>query len=243
MNHYLDKFCIWAIANKLTVNPNKSHAVIISPECNNNLNSCNDISLNCGKSKILINNCCKYLEILVDYSLNFAFHIKSMENKVAQSIGIISKLKHLLPIKTLLLLYYTIVHPYLLYGIQIWGNTYFTYLRNLIVLQNQVLHVIAGGKWDERVTQYYIKFHILKLSNMYTYEIAKLMHKYCNNRLRNNSNDYFSRVSSVNSKGTRLLKPKLTPNIPRFQLSKYQRLIIYKGAKIWNAILNHIKSF
>ena len=77
MNHDLDKFRVWAIANKLTLDSNKSHDVIISPKYNNNMNSCNDISLNYGKSKILINNCCKYLGILVDSSLNFAFHIKN----------------------------------------------------------------------------------------------------------------------------------------------------------------------
>ena len=53
---------------------------------------------------------------------------------------------------------------------------------------------------------------------MHTNEIAKLMHKYCNNRLRNN----FSKVSSVNSKDTRLSNQKLALNLPRFQLSKYQ---------------------
>ena len=77
---------------------------------------------------------------------------------------------------------------------------------------------------------------------MYTYEIAKLMHKYGNNRLRNNFNDYFSRVSSVNSKDTRSSNQKLAPNLSRFRLSKYQRSVKYKGAKTWNAIPNHIKS-
>ena len=77
------------------------------------MNSFNDISLNYGKSKILINNCRKYFGILVDSILNFAFHIKSIENKVARSIKIISKLKHLLTTKTLLLLYHTFVHPHL----------------------------------------------------------------------------------------------------------------------------------
>ena len=33
MNHDLNKFRVWAIANKLTVNPNKSHALIISHKC------------------------------------------------------------------------------------------------------------------------------------------------------------------------------------------------------------------
>ena len=67
------------------------------------MNSFYVISLNYGKSKILINNCCKYLGILVDSNLNFAFQIKSTENKAARSIRIISKLIHLLPTKTLLL--------------------------------------------------------------------------------------------------------------------------------------------
>ena len=58
--------------------------------------------------------------------------------------------------------------------------------------------------------------HILKLSDMYAYEIAKLMHKYCNNRLRNNFNDYFIKVSFVNSKDTQYSNQKLALNIPRF---------------------------
>ena len=76
MNHDLDKFCIRAIANMLIVNPNKSHAVTISPKCNNTMNGFNDISLIYGKSKILINNFCKYLVIVVDSNLDFAFQIK-----------------------------------------------------------------------------------------------------------------------------------------------------------------------
>ena len=60
INHDLDKFRVWAIANKSTLNLNKSVAVIVSPKCNDNMNSYNDVSLNYGKSKILINNRYKY---------------------------------------------------------------------------------------------------------------------------------------------------------------------------------------
>ena len=72
MNHDLDKFRAWAIAKKLTVIPNKSHAEIISSKCNDNMNSFSDIALNYGKIKRLINNCRKYVGILVDSDLNFA---------------------------------------------------------------------------------------------------------------------------------------------------------------------------
>ena len=53
------------------------------------MNNFNDIALNYGKSKILINKCCKYLRILVHSDPNFAFPIKSNKSKVAILVGII----------------------------------------------------------------------------------------------------------------------------------------------------------
>ena len=41
----------------------------------------------------------------------------------------------------------------------------------------------------------------------------------CNNRLRINFNGYFSKVSSVSSKDTRLPSQNLALNVPRFRLS------------------------
>ena len=46
MNHDLDKFHVWVVANKLTVNPNKSHAVVIFSKFNDDMSSFNDISPN-----------------------------------------------------------------------------------------------------------------------------------------------------------------------------------------------------
>ena len=45
-------------------------------------------------------------------------------------------------------------------------------------------------------------------------------------------NDYFSKVSSVNSKATKLSNQKLALNFPRFRPPKYQRSIKYKDTKI-----------
>ena len=145
MNHDLDKFRVSAITNKLSINPNKSHSVISSLKCNDNMNSFNDISRNYGKSKILIYNCCKYLEILVDSNFNFALHIKSIKSKVARPIRIISELTHLLPTKTLLLLYHTIVRPQsrsLVWNTDL-GDTYPTCLRNLIVFKIEFYALLA----------------------------------------------------------------------------------------------------
>ena len=53
-----------------------------------------------------------------------------MEGKVARSV-ILNKLKLTLPQTVMLQLYYTLVHPSLLYGITMWGAAYPTYLQKL----------------------------------------------------------------------------------------------------------------
>ena len=56
----------------------------------------------------------KNLGAFIDSRLNFHSHIKSVENKVARSVGILSKLKHFLPSNSLLKLYHAFSHPVIL---------------------------------------------------------------------------------------------------------------------------------
>ena len=73
----------------------------------------------------------KYLGVFVDSRLNFNSRIKSVENKIARSVGILSKLKHSLSSTSLLKLYYAFIHPHMLYGLSIWGSTHKSYLSKL----------------------------------------------------------------------------------------------------------------
>ena len=79
-----------------------------------------------------------------------------LESEIAMSIGIISKLKQVLPLSALRTLYYSTNHPHLFYGIVIWGSTFKTYLGKLSLLQNKALRIIAGGHQGDNATQYYV---------------------------------------------------------------------------------------
>ena len=57
---------------------------------------------------------CKYLSILIDSNLNFCFHLKEIENKLSKSLGMLYKLKPILPQNALLKLYHSMVHSHLL---------------------------------------------------------------------------------------------------------------------------------
>ena len=118
----------------------------------------------------------RYLGITIDARLNFDKHIDILTKQISRSVGILSKLRHILPITALRNLYYSMVHSQLLYGIAIWGNTYDKHLKRLILLQNKAVKIFAGGQWRDRVSPFYEQLHILKLKDLYTYEVAKLMH-------------------------------------------------------------------
>ena len=97
------------------------------PKTNSNVK---DFSVTLNNSPITLKNHVKYLGVFIDSKLNFHFHLNVVANKLSRALGILCKLKHVLPQSILLKLYYSLVHPLLLYGLVIWGSMFPTYLLN-----------------------------------------------------------------------------------------------------------------
>ena len=59
----------------------------------------------------------KYLGIYLDEHLQWESQIQHVNNKLAKNVGIINKLRHYLDFHMLKQLYYTLIYPYLNYGL------------------------------------------------------------------------------------------------------------------------------
>ena len=59
-----------------------------------------------------------------------------------QEVSILSKLKNFVTDDILTQLYYSLVYPFLTYGLVVWGNTYATTLKPIVTLQKQTLRII-----------------------------------------------------------------------------------------------------
>ena len=94
----------WCKSNKLTINPQKCHILVISPKSNKNVT---DFFIKLDGTVIRAENSVKYLGINLD--LNFCKHIEVIENKLSRSLAILFKLKPVLPQNALLKLYYAMV--------------------------------------------------------------------------------------------------------------------------------------
>ena len=106
-----------------------------------------------------------------------------IETKVSRAIGIISKIKPFFPAKALICLYYSLLHPHLLYEIVIWASTFDSYKQRLRTLQNRAIQVITNARYADSSNPLYFKLSILKLDDLFNNECAKLMHLSKNGRL------------------------------------------------------------
>jgi hypothetical protein len=82
---------------------------------------------------------CLGIYILISILLAWDYQIKYVNSKLAKNIGIINKLRHYVDLKTLKQLYYSLIYPYINYGLMSWGNTYTSKLTKLRSSQNKCI--------------------------------------------------------------------------------------------------------
>ena len=70
------------------------------------------------------------------------------------------------------------MHFHLLYGLAIWGSTFPSYLNKLASLQNKAAKIVAGSKYRDHVTSFYSQLNVLKLSDLFKHETAKIVHRH-----------------------------------------------------------------
>ena len=132
INEELKKVSDWLDVNKLSLNVTKSNFVMFhSPEKKISF------SLNIYVNDKLLQEraCIKYLGVMIDTNLRWKEHVNYLSKKIKRSIGLLSKIRYYVDLSCLFKLYYTLVYPFLIYGLVAWGNTYQTILNQFFIRQ------------------------------------------------------------------------------------------------------------
>ena len=116
---------------------------------------------------------------------------------MAHAVGILTKLKHFFPQNIMLQLYYASVHPFLSYGIIIWGATYLTYIKRLKSLENRAIRAVARCHYRDEIKLFYNQFRILQIDDLLKYEIAKFIHCSITNKTPNSFRNYFAKLLNI----------------------------------------------
>ena len=107
------------------------------------LTSSNQVVLNLNSEKLDRVESFQYLGVVIHETLSWADHIDHVCNKANKRIGILRRIKHLLPMATRKLFVKTMILPILDYGDVVWGDKHNqTLMQKIQVTQNTAAKVI-----------------------------------------------------------------------------------------------------
>jgi len=93
--------------------------------------------------------------------LHWKIHIDYIYSKLAKFVGIFYKHCHKLPLDCLKMLYFSFVHPHILDGVEIYANTYTSYLNKLLKLNNKLLRILQQKNKYCRNIELYVNYTII----------------------------------------------------------------------------------
>jgi len=145
----------------------------------------------------------KFLGVYIDDQLSWKQHVAYISQKLAKSIGIISRIRHLLPKNILLNLYYSLIHPYLSYCNIIWASTYCTSLACLTTLQKRIIRIICNVPYRAHTKDLFISLGILPFERTNKLQVGEFMCRFHMRLLPSVFNRWFSKNLEVHSHHTR----------------------------------------
>jgi len=114
----------------------------------------------------------------------------------SRNVGILRKLKFTLLQTCLLLLYNSLVLPYLHYCSIIWGCSP-NKLKSLIVLQKKAVRIITKAEFRAHTTSLFKKYSLLKIIDICQFQIGFFIFKFTISKLPSMFNSYFTYTSSI----------------------------------------------
>ena len=134
---------------------------------------------------------------------NWKSEISHVANRVAKSIGIISKCSFILPKTFLRMLYYPLIYPYFYYCNIVWASTYKTNLRRLVILQKRIIRIINKSHFNAHTEPIFKDLGILKFNDIHLLQLGQFMYSCKNSFLPPKFNNNFSQSNQFHSYNTR----------------------------------------
>ena len=225
-NTELQKFQLWANANKLSVNYDKTFMMFFS---NSKTISANNFSISMNGQLLDVRTEGMFLGVKIDATLSFSAHIDYICSKLSRTVGIIYRLKELVPKMVKISLYNTLFYPLLTYNILVWGSTTNNHLYPLQILQKRIVRIIDQIGFRDHTNPSFFNNKLLKLPDVHEYFVAIYMYK---NLDAFNTNADFHHY---NTRGREELRSDLC------RLKKAQMSIKFVGPKIWNQLPASLK--
>ena len=145
----------------------------------------------------------------------------------------LNKLKHFLPIYIMKTLYSTLIASHLQYCTLLWANSHVTNVRKLQLLQKKAIRIITSSHYIAHTDPLFAMTTLLKLDDLYKYQLGIFMHKVTHCQLPQNMSLMFLRTDNIHS---HQLRNQNAYYIQQIRTSTRKATINFSGPKFWNTL-------
>ena len=198
----------------------------------------NEHSIKIGVDVIQRTNSCKFLGIMIDDKLTWSEHISYTKSKLCRSLYAISRSKNVVPLKHLKTLYDSLIHPYISYGIVLWGSTYSSYLQKIRICQNKAIRHIYRSAYNAHTDPLFKESKILKLDQLYILEAGKLVFDALHGILPAPLLHVYMPNTTIHTHNTR---QRDNPHSHQIRTLVARNSIVHRAPQIWSDIPKEIR--
>lgn len=176
INLEVAKITDWLSENRLSLNASKTKCMTFHyPQRKNVFRP----KIQMNDSEIEQVQSFKFLGIVIDENLNWKSHLNAIRGKVLGALGILARLKNMLPPHTKMKIYHSLISCHLNYGLLLWGHR----SDDIVTLQKRAMRLIMNRKYNSHTEPLFKLLNIMKLPDLYTLTILKFYYKHRYNML------------------------------------------------------------
>jgi len=234
VNLELSRVYCWFSANKLSLNAKKTNYIIFGNKCVSD----KQFNLMIDGNFLERVEHCKFLGVYIDSKLSWKMHINHVALQISKGLGAIGRVRHILPKNALLLLYSTMILPYLSYCNIVWGSARPTVLNKLVTLQKRAVRLIVKARARTPSGPLFAVLNLLKLVDINHYQIVQFMFKVKHCLLPASCMSYVTVSNSFRLHDTRRI-PSF--NVERFRTIIRECSISIRGPRLWDLVPKKIQ--
>ena len=226
----------WFNCNRLSLNLSKTNYIIFHSRTKK---ITDDLSLSFNNNSIARVSSCKFLGVVIDEHLTWSLHIANIKNKISKNIGIISRIRNFIDTKTALMLYYSMVYPYLTYGNIVWASNYKSRLTGLVKMQKHAIRIMFHLPPSTSTKAKSIEHGLLNVIQINLFLIGQFMFKYSNSLLPSSFNNFFLKTSNLHNYNLRT-NYAYRPDFAKTNMKLFSIKCI--GPRVWSDVPPEISS-
>lgn len=227
INSDLENVDTWLRANMLSLNIDKTKAIVISKR----LRSYVDVdAIRIRGRDIEYTECINFLGVHIDRDLSFRLHRSKVVSKLSSSLGIMRRLSAIVAPRAMVKLYFALFYSHLTYALNAWGNVSKVTTDKISSLQRHVVELL--GDQYSNVGDILQNYSLLRYSHVIKYFCLVNLF-----RILNGTNSYFLQkiidIQPCHSYNSRGVECELLNNV-YCRTSTSQHNFIYHAIRYWN---------